>query len=486
MKMIRKRLIALSVMLVLVLALVAACAPAETADPPAATPAPADPAATPAPPDDDNGDDEPAPPADEDRVLTIAVFEGGFGRAFWDDLVVRFEAANPGVTVDMTISPDIELLMAPRIAVGDIPDFLSVNMDEGVFVAMRAASEFVDLTDFFNNTEVLDRPGTMIRDIIIPGMLDSHRFSPAGYVMYAPFNAGPMGMVYNQTLFDYHGWSVPETWDDLFAMDALLDDPATFVNIGGSYERRSIFTYQGIHPGYLESILYPSIASAVGLDGLDRISTYEEGAWDNPQVRAVIENLARLGAEGYLMEGTVAMDHTTSQAHMMMGRALFIPNGLWMVGEMEDAPREDGFLFAMAPPPALTAGSTRFVMSSSEQIAIPAGGQEPELAKEFLRFMYTRESVAQFARLAGGNIAIIDAPDIIAPYIDPNVANMLRAFDLGSFMLFGWGAVPEGLPVIPVDEVFAHNMSPLMLGTMTPDDYIARQEEVAAIIRDAR
>jgi len=476
-------LIALGLVLLFVLA---ACAPAgnggETATPapggdPAPTPAPgADPAPAPAP--------EPAP--GEERVLTIGVFEGGFGRAFWDDLVVRFEAANPGVRVDMTISPDIEVLMAPRIAVGEIPDFLSVNMDEGVFVAMRAASEFIDLTDFFNNTEALDRPGTMLRDIIIPGMLDSHRFSPDGYVMYAPFNAGPMGMVYNQTLFDYHGWTVPETWDELFAMDALLDDPATFVNIGGNYERRSIFTYQGIHPGYLESILYPSIASAVGLEGLDRISTYQEGAWDNPQVRAVIENLARLGVQGYLMEGTVAMDHTTSQAHMMMGRALFIPNGLWMVGEMEEAPREEGFLFAMAPPPALTAGATRFVMSSSEQIALPVGGQESELAKEFLRFMYTRESVAQFARLAGGNIAIIDAPDIIAPYIDPNVANMLRAYDLGSFMLFGWGAVPEGLPVIPVDEVFAHNMSPLMLGAMTPDQYIARQEEVAAIIRDAR
>jgi N-acetylglucosamine transport system substrate-binding protein len=317
-------------------------------------------------------------------------------------------------------------------------------------------------------------------------MLDSPRFSPDGYVMYAPFNAGPMGMVYNQTLFDEMGWTVPATWDELFAMDALLDDPDTFVDIGGTMERRSIFTYQGIHPGYLESILWPSMASVIGIDGLAAISNYEEGAWDNPAVRAVIENLARLGAEGYLMEGTVAMDHTTSQAMMMMGRALFIPNGLWFPAEMADAPREEGFVFALAPPPVLEEGQTRFIMSSSEQIALPYGGNEPELAKEFLRFMYTEESIARFARLAGGNIAILGAPEIIAPYIDPDVANMLRGFELGNFMLFGWTATPEGFPVRPVDEVFANNMSPLMTGVMSPDEYIARQEEVAAMIREAR
>jgi N-acetylglucosamine transport system substrate-binding protein len=429
------------------------------------------------------GGQEPAA-AEGERVLTIGVFEGGFGRDFWYDMIERFEAANPGVTVDMTISPDIEMLLAPRIAVGDIPDFLSVNMDEGIFIAMRRDGEFRNLDNFFNNTEVLDRPGTLIRDIIIPGMLDNPRFAPDGNIILAPFNAGPMGMVYNQDLFERMGWDLPETWDDLFAMDALLDDPATFVNIGGNMERRAIFTYQGIHPGYLESILWPAIASVVGLDGLDRIVNYEEGAWDNPQVRQVVENLARLGVEGYLMEGTVAMDHTTSQAMMMMGRALFIPNGLWFPGEMADAPREDGFRFAIAPPPTLTAGQTRFIMSSSEQIALPIGGNEPELAEEFLRFMYTRESIARFAQLAGGNVAIIDAPDIIAPYIDAEVANMLRAYELGSFMLFGWAAVPEGFPIRPGAEVFADNMSPLMTGAMSVDDYIMRQEEVAAMIRE--
>jgi len=467
-----KRKLFVSLALLLALMLVFAACGNGSEEPPAEDPTPAP--ETPAPED----------PA-EDRVLSIAIFEGGYGREFWDDIVARFEAANPGVTVDMTIDPEIEMLMAPRIAVGEIPDFISADLSQGVFASMRDGGQFRDLTDFFSTTETLDRPGTTIGDIIVPGMLAHPRFAPGGRTIMAPLSAGPMGMVYNQTLFDEMGWTPPTTWDELFAMDALLDDPDTFVNIGGTYERRSIFTYQGIHPGYLESILFPAIASAVGLEGLDRIANFEEGAWDNPEVREVIENLARLGTGDYLMEGTVAMDHTTTQAMMMMGRALFIPNGLWLPGEMEDAPREDGLVFAIAPAPVLSAGQTRYLLSSSGQVALPAGGEQPELAEEFLRFLYTDETAAQFGRLAGGTMAVVGVADIVAPYIDPDVANMLRAYDLGSFMLFGWSTVPEDLPASPGDEVFNNNMSPLMLGTMSVDEYIERQEAIAAAVRDA-
>lgn len=38
------------------------------------------------------------------------------------------------------------------------------------------------------------------------------------------------------------------------------------------------------------------------------------------------------------MDGTVALNHTQSQTDMMMNKALFIPNGNWMEGEMADAP----------------------------------------------------------------------------------------------------------------------------------------------------
>ena len=40
----------------------------------------------------------------ENNELNIAVFEGGYGSEYWDEIIKRFEAAYPGVTVNMQIS----------------------------------------------------------------------------------------------------------------------------------------------------------------------------------------------------------------------------------------------------------------------------------------------------------------------------------------------------------------------------------------------
>jgi len=429
---------------------------------------------------------EEEPEEDDDEILHIAVFEGGYGREFWYELIERFEAANPGVTVEMQISPDIETIISPQLAVGEIPDFMAIPVTEaGFMTAMIQNNEFLDLTDFFDS-DALNNPGVAIRDLIIPGMLESTAYAPYGdgRIFLAPFTASPMGPVYNITLFDEMGWTVPATWDEFFAMDALLDDPDAFATIGGNEERRAIFTYQGIHAGYLESILWPAIAGAGGMEAIHAIENYEEGAWENPAVRSIIEIFARMGTEGYLMDGTVALDHTQSQADMMLGRALFIPNGVWFVNEMADAPREDGFEFAIAPVPTLETGQPRYVLSSFEQLSIPADAPNTELALEFLRFFYTDETIASFAQHADGSLAILGAREIAANDLSPSVLNMLRAYDEGTFMLMSFAPIPPGLPISMPDEIFDARMTPLMTGEMSPDDYIQEMEDLSAQIRE--
>ena len=76
------------------------------------------------------------------------------------------------------------------------------------------------------------------------------------------------------------------------------------------------------------------------------------------------------------------MNHTESQTEMMLGKAAFITNGTWMENEMQDAPREDGFEFAMAPIPTENADDVHYVFDSCEQFSIPAAAKNPELAKQ--------------------------------------------------------------------------------------------------------
>lgn len=401
----------------------------------------------------------------ENKELNIAIFEGGYGPDYWEEIVSRFETAY-GVKVTMQISPTIGDIIRPQIVAGNVPDFISMNDNDstGLVASLIRENALMDISDVFETPGLEDT--SPLKNQVLEGVLETSKCSPYGdgKIYLAPFNASPMGLVYNKALFAEKGWEVPETWDEFFA----LGDKAKSEGI-------ALFTYAGIHPGYMESLLWPAIASAAGIDTATNISKYAEGSFSSPEVLEVLTNIQKISAGGYLMEGTVALNHTQSQTDMMLNKALFIPNGNWMEGEMKDAPRADGFEFGLTTAPSLKAGASRYVMTSVEQFSIPAGAKNPELAKEFLRFLYTEESVKLFAEKAGGVYALKNATEWSKDYVTQGVYSMNEIYNQGNSMVFGFAALPEGSKVTPRDEVF-HSVADVMNGAMTPEQWSEKVE----------
>lgn len=91
----------------------------------------------------------------ENKELNIAIFEGGYGPDYWNEMVARFEAAYPGVKVNMQISPTIGDIIRPQIVSGEYPDFISMNDNDqtGVLLSLIKENALLELTDFF------DEPG---------------------------------------------------------------------------------------------------------------------------------------------------------------------------------------------------------------------------------------------------------------------------------------------------------------------------------------
>ncbi|GGH10850.1 carbohydrate ABC transporter substrate-binding protein [Paenibacillus segetis] len=422
----------------------------------------------------------------ENKELNIAVFQGGFGPDYWNEIVSKFESAYPGVKVNMTINPKVGDVIRPQIVAGNPPDFLSISDTEqsGIVLSLIKEKGLLDISDVFES-KALDKDQT-IKDMILPGMLDSTRFQPYqdGKIYLAPFNAGPMGLIYNKTLFAEKGWEVPETWDEFFALgDELNKEENYLVNADGSKTKRALFTYQGIYPDYLEEILYPAIASAGGTETLDKIYNYEEGSFKNDTVKKVLDIFYKISKDGYLMDGTVALNHTQSQTDMMMGKSLFIVNGNWMENEMKDSPREAGFEFGMTPVPVFNKGDQKYVLSSYEQFSIPAKAKNPELAKEFLKFLYTDESVKLFAEKANGAYALNDAKELSKPYLTKGVYDMFDAYNGSVSILQGWQSLPKGSKVSVVTEMFKNTITPVMTGQMTTDQWMDNVEKAFAQIR---
>lgn len=401
----------------------------------------------------------------EGQELNIAIFEGGYGPDYWNEIVASFEEAY-GVTVNMQISPTIGDIIRPQIVAGNVPDFISMNDNDtsGLISSLIRENALMDITDVFEGPGLEDT--SPLKDQVLDGVLDTAKCSPYGdgKVYLAPFNASPLGLVYNQTLFEENNWELPETWDEFFA----LGDQAKEQGI-------ALMTYPGLYPGYMESLLWPAIASAAGIDTAMDISNYVPGSFSSPEVMAVLENIQKISTGGYLMDGSVALNHTQSQTEMMMNKAVFIPNGNWMEGEMKDAPRADGFEFGLTTAPSMNAGDPRYVMTSVEQFSIPAAAKNPELAKEFLRFLYTEESVKLFAEKAGGIYALKNATELSKDYVTEGVYSMNEVYNEGDSMVFGFAALPEGCKVTPRSEVF-QSIADLMNGNLTPQQWSEKVE----------
>ena len=71
----------------------------------------------------------------------------------------------------------------------------------------------------------------------------------------------------------------------------------------------------------------------------------------------------------------------------MNGSALFVPCGSWIVGEMADITGEEingkPFAWGFAPVPAMDGTTDKYLMSSVEEVYIPAASENVDADKGF-------------------------------------------------------------------------------------------------------
>ena len=367
-------------------------------------------------------------------------------------------------------------IIRPQIVAGNAPDFICLNdgAEDGVILSLIKEHALLNLDDVFDG-ENYAGTGTL-RDDITDGILSSTKCAPYGddEIYLAPFSSGPQGLIYNKTFFEENNLEVPKTWDEFFTLGDTLKD----------IDGRALFTYQGIYPGYMEEMLWPAIANECGEEALTRIANYEEGSFNNEGVLKALTHIKEIAEKGYLLEGTVGMNHTESQTEMMLGKAAFITNGTWMENEMQDAPREEGFEFAMAPIPTENADDVHYVFDSCEQFSIPAAAKNPELAKEFLRFLYSDESVSAFAEASGALYATKSAREVAKDKLSAAIYNMYGIYEeaKASSLIMSFSAVPADCKVNPKDEIF-NPITSVMNDEMTVEEWAQNVEDAFAQIR---
>jgi N-acetylglucosamine transport system substrate-binding protein len=322
-------------------------------------------------------------------TLSVAALEGGYGRDMYTQVIQAYEAKHPDVDVQLQISKSIEDEITPNMKAGRFPDVVVLGQGRKAALTETLIKDkaLEDLTPVLQ-AKVPGEDKT-VGDKLIDGIVGNLNTNPYGdgktYTM--PMYYAPTGLFYNKGLFDQKGWKVPATWDELFELGETAKKDGI-----------SLFTYPTA--GYLDSYFFALLADVGGEQFYTDVMTYKQGVWQTPQARQALDLTTKLlkyaapTTVGYANE----QDFTKNQQSILDNKTLFMPNGTWIVGEMRDAPRADGFKWGLTPLPAVTAGGKRYITTSVESVWVPSGAKNKDAAKEFVAYLYSDEAAKIFAK----------------------------------------------------------------------------------------
>lgn len=395
-------------------------------------------------------------------TLDIPVFAGGYGTAFYEESARQFEALRPGVKIKLYGDPRISDKLRVRLIDGDLPDAaLPINL---LIPAIARAGKLLDLGPY------LDGPNwegdARWRDTFLPGALDSwlidgHRYGlPISYACWTIF--------YNKALFRTHGWEVPRTWDEFFALcDRVKAAGIAPVSLTGIY---------GNYPDAFVRSAYYDLAGASGWRALNALAP---GAYADPRYARAAGILQRI-TQHYTLHGWEGSTHTAAQLAFFDGRAAMVVSGSWMLYEMRGKIPPDFEVGVMNFPifPEGVADPTTIQVGADNFFVFATGDPVREkLTIDFLRFLTSRARMEAFVRQTDAPVAVRGVPeDAFSPAIRPTarlIARAREAFNMPQLMM-----EPPAIRQALVDGRLA-----LMTGRITPHQFATRLEAAAAADR---
>jgi len=443
-----KRILSMTLAFLMLLSLLAGCGGAPQA--------PANDASAGTP--DAGADNEPAAP----QSIQVAALASGYMEAYpdmWKEVCEAF-TAETGIEVDLITDKSLENVIGPSMQGGDYPDVihLATGREAGLTEQFIKDNNIAEITDVLS----MAVPGedAKVSDKIAGGFTDTSLTNPYGdgKTYLAPMFYSPCGLFYNAGLFEQKGWTVPETWDEMWALGETA-----------KAEGISLFTYPTT--GYFDAFLWALMYSAGGPEFFDAATHYEEGIWDSDGAKTCFDIIAKLAS--YTNPVTPAQandqDFTQNQQLVLDNKALFMPNGTWIVGEMAEAPRADGFQWGMTALPAVSAGGDRYSYTWFEQAWIPAGAANVDAAKQFIAFLYSDKACEIFAK--GGAIQPVLG---IADKLEGDNQMFYSIYDNGAKAAMGGFAAYSAVAGLGTPrEVFLDPVNGLVSGTLTVDQWIS-------------
>lgn len=391
-------------------------------------------------------------------TISVAAIETAYGSEMWTKVCEEFTALT-GIQVDLITDKNLEDVIGPSMQGGEYPDVihLATGREAALTEQFIKGNLITDITDVLSMTV----PGeeAVVSDKIAGGFTETSLTNPYndGKTYLAPMFYSPCGLFYNKGLLAEKGWKVPTTWDEMWALgDKAMEE--------GIY----LFTYPTT--GYFDAFFYALMYSAGGSEFFENATHYAEGIWETEEAKTCFDIVTKLAS--YTNPITPAQandqDFTQNQQLVLDNKAIFMPNGTWIVGEMAEAPRADGFEWGMTALPAVAEGGDGYSYTWFEQAWIPAGAEHVDAAKLFVAYLYSDKACEIFAE-SGAIQPVLG----IAEKLEGDNVMFYSIYDNGAKAAMGNFAAFEAIPGVEIRPVFFDPVNSLVSGDMTEEDWIA-------------
>ena len=419
---------------------------------------------------DNNTDDNEASEAGLSGTFEIQYFVGGYGDAWWKDAIAAFKKEHPNLEIIEQAGPNVNTEMNTRWVSNDPPDLVYIDgagADKG---QMIKDGQLMDISEWAAGINMED--GTPLLDSFISPV---EKFEN-GAIYTLPLVFDTWGIWYDSAWFEEKGWDIPTDFDSWFAsMKKIKED-----------EGISPFITTGQHPQYfLRGVLQPAFAAAGGNELLNNLLNGNVETWEGPEVLEVMKKVEAIVSAGLVDEGFAAYNHTQSQMNFLLHKNAYIPVGFWLPNEMKnDTP--DSLEFGFTPTPMNNAGEPFTLVPDIRTIAVATEAKNPEAAKAFLEFIFTKEYALKFAEATGAimNLKGVDlsANDRVPQFLK-NINDMIN--DPNEVELYS-RITPEGedlaVAVDMIPEIYLQIVD-ILLGEITAEQFVENMRNKAIELR---
>lgn len=384
-----------------------------------------------------------------DEAVYVCVYDGGYGTEWITQIASDYTELTG---IEVVADADESLLDRIEDQLSNYSDY-DIYMSHDINWQAYAAQGYLANLDDLYASEV-EGTGKTFEQRNLPQNLEYSRTEGEdGTEHYYKVNytQGCGGIIYNVDMFEEHGWSVPQTYDQLVTLCQTIVDANISV---GERETLVPFAWSGSDRQYYwDYVVFEWWAQLAGLDKIEQVIQYlgpdNDGNLTNPATGYEMYNPDTYYAEfveayelwynliamnkNYSNSGAQGVNLASAQSLFATGKAAMIPYAQWAKLEISNVTTEKELDFDIAfmntptAPGAVVTTPVNYLVGYGDSMIIPANAANVEGAKDFLNYLATYEACATFVEKAKGPFLAFDYTDVDISYLtdsDPYTASV--------------------------------------------------------------